>query len=151
MPIELVASGAKRQMEARLSRRLYEVVNERTWFDERQGPINVVVRFDDTGRVLIDLGPDLGALSNTAEMEDLQSWLINAFDMELADEVTHHGISFLFDGKDMYFYHPEERPRPSMRSARTLSWPRVVLSPGHGYYKLFRPKAEDWRTASCAV
>jgi len=140
MPIELVATEAKRQMEVRLSRRLHEVANQRIWFDERPGPIRVDVRFDDGGRVLIDLGPGLGKLSNTPDMEDLESLLINTFDLELADQVTHHGISFLFDGKDMYFYHPEERPPPPRQRARMRSWPRVVLSPGHGHYRLYGQK-----------
>jgi len=140
MPIELIAAGARRQMEQHLSRRLYEAANGRTWFDERQGPINVTVKFDDAGQLLVDLGPGLGELSNTAEMEDLESWLINAADLEVADRFTHRGIVFRFDGKDMYFYHPEERPPPPRRSASLNGVPRIVLSPGHGYYRLYGKK-----------
>ena len=140
MPIELIAPRARRQMEQQLSRRLYEAANGRTWFDDRQGPIHVTVKFDDAGQLIVDLGPGLGELSNTAEMEDLESWLINAADLEVADRLTHRGIVFRFDGKDMYFYHPEERPPPRRRSAGLNSVSQIVLSPGHGYYRLYGKK-----------
>lgn len=143
-PVELLAKDMKGAIEDGLRLRLHEAANGRAWLAERRGPIHVSVKFDEKGQVLVDLGPGLGDLSNTPDMEDLENWLLNEVEVALDDKVIHHGIVFLFDGKDMYFYHPEDRRRATGDAAAPSDLSTVVVSAGHGYYRLFGQNGSDY-------
>jgi N-acetylmuramoyl-L-alanine amidase len=142
------------KIEAMLTAELQRVVNGQKRI-EGQGKYLMVKAILDpsTDTLVIDLSKEFiprGAQYLGAEMEDLQTELYNVATELLRDIIQLKGVTFLYGGKDMYYYFPDERRfiPPARKSSSTASViPRVVVSAGHGIYYNYSSKFRDqpWR------
>lgn len=136
------------ELEERLGRELTDIANRRRRFESQQRDIQVVARIDPArNSVFLEIGEEYGAISNEVEMEDLVHELAEDARLIIGDAFPQITVEFLFGGKDMYYYHPEEWTPPRAENQPTTGWsPRsdnVLIAAGHGVY--FHHKFKDWR------
>lgn len=114
-PVELMNPSERAHIEHLLSEELQQVANRKAWFEGQTQPLHIVATFDlQTGRVLVDIGAHYGPVSDGAAMEDLQGELFEATRQLLENLAPFEGITLVFGGRDMYYFHPEQwrAPRP---------------------------------------
>lgn len=118
---------------------------------EGQGPNRGVrqVRLDaNSGYILVDLHVDqlqqgYGYISGDLE-DQLTELVVRASDL-VAHRIAIDGVDFLFDGKDIYHYYPDERPGHHDARAGWIPFAAtdVLVSAGHGAY--YHHGFNDWR------
>jgi hypothetical protein len=102
----------------------------------------------DTGLLLIDLGTEYLPRSSVGEVEDFQNLLgTNAHSM-VEDVMTVKEIKFLYGGKEIFYYFPDEEPKPREKKAAattSLESGPIVLNAGHGRYLHHGENAWKWQ------
>lgn len=148
-PVQMMSRSTRLGLEDRITRELQRSADSKQWFESQTRRIQVDAKFDlRTGRLIVDLGEEYGPLSTSAEMEDLQKWLENSVWLMLKNATPYPGTDFLYGGKDMYHYFPEEWRPPRPATAGTVSGSEalnapIVVSGGHGIY--YNHQYKDWR------
>jgi hypothetical protein len=101
IPVALMSSEARAELEANLSSALQRRVDSKHWFEMPvRKPIRIKVYFDmQTELLVVDLGKDLSHLSNSPEMEDLQGDLQGTSAMLLNGITTYKGMELRYGGK----------------------------------------------------
>jgi len=121
---------------------------------EGQGIIpHPIVRYADDGRsIIVDLGAGYVPKVNGGEFEDHLMEIMNEVISRAESVAPVSGVEFLFGGRDIYDYFPEDRrpdPRQNPPRASATGAPipvtKVMVSAGHGLY--FHRTYKDWRPA----
>jgi hypothetical protein len=90
----------------------------------------------ESGIVTIDLGKEYLPRNSVVEIEDFQHSLgIEAQEL-LRGVVQYKGLQLLFEGRDIFYYFPEEAPKPrkSATSIAPVTTGPLVVNAGHGLY-----------------
>jgi hypothetical protein len=66
----------------------------------------------DAGLLMIDLGTEYLPRSSVVEVEDFQQLLSTGAHSLVEDVMVVKGIEFLYGGKEIFYYFPEEAPKP---------------------------------------
>jgi hypothetical protein len=93
--------------------------------------------YPDTGLLLIDLGTEYLPRSSVIEVEDFQRLLSTNAHSLVEDVMTVKEIKFLYGGKEIFYYFPEEEPKPREGKAAAVTSlvpGPIVLNAGHGRY-----------------
>jgi N-acetylmuramoyl-L-alanine amidase len=142
----------KVELENTLSSHLQAFLDghERTKFHKKNGAVRVSIDID-TATLVIRLSKEYLPHQSPGEVEDLQSELgTEAFEL-LRDTIDIHEVKFIYDGKSLYDYFPEQRSPPSStKPSASINTdisppgnspgpslqvtPTVVVSAGHGIY-----------------
>lgn len=135
----------KSSLEASIQAEAFAAINRKQQFQHRTQfiPLSLQLKPSEYGvEVVADVGEALGPWSNGHEMEDLERLIHNVAYNRLGERYGAVGVTMLFGGRTMYFYHPQERtPQKSeSASAGNPSGP-LMLSAGHG---LFLKKSGAW-------
>jgi hypothetical protein len=156
------------QIEALLLPEIQDLVNRQTRLEGQEPNIRVKLRYDADAELLyIDLGRGFiprDAKQINADLED-QLHDISVIARHLLEvAIPNIQVLYRFDGKDLYYYFPHERPvrrasSSSRQSSKVMdSIPKppappmimppavetVVVSAGHGLY--YHHGYRDWRT-----
>ncbi len=158
VPLAQIDPARLAEIEAMLKTELQQVVNAQRRIEGQGKDVTVLgVWFDvrDTGtgveepRLIVDLSASyLPRDSNYlrgyrfigADFEDLMHELHTTAMETLRDVLFIRGVDFLFEGKDIFYYYPEEfrppHPEPAKKGkAVSTVGATVVTSAGHGFYR----------------
>ncbi|MGF6495973.1 N-acetylmuramoyl-L-alanine amidase [Luteibacter sp. 621] len=143
----IAAQGVARS-EVEITRIATAVANSRQFFHDDYGRIRVEARYDlAQGVLFLDPGIRFGPISGYAEVEELQDE-VNLAVRPIAKLLPNYvRIDWLYGGRDLYYWFPEDR-RPSddaapRQGAVTRFGGSMLVSAGHGYY--FHHGYKDWR------
>lgn len=156
-PLSALSVERRIELEGLLAQDLQRVASSNPYYTGKAaGPLSVKLD-PQRGVVILDLGAEFGPdSSGDHEMEDLLHDLESTAWWMLKDVFDYQGTEFLYGGKDLYYYHPELW-HPSVTSAAQPAAlnsegvtiqanPIVVVSPGHGLYRLYNKAGDkfDW-------
>ncbi|MBB3226194.1 N-acetylmuramoyl-L-alanine amidase [Luteibacter sp. Sphag1AF] len=129
-------------LDAKLTLLLNADLNRYRYFPDQIGPIEVTAKVDLTrGLVVVDLGEVYGPKALELEMERVQSDLENAIFDWIQQTPGVGGVDFLYGGKELYHWFPEERgPEPVSSSG---AFETALVSAAHGFY--FDHGSGAWR------
>lgn len=110
----------KSSLEASIQAEAFAAINRKQQFQHRTQfiPLSLQLKPSEYGiEVLADVGEALGPWSNGHEMEDLERLIHNVAYNRLGERYGAVGVTMLFGGRTMYFYHPQERTPQKSESA----------------------------------
>ena len=128
-------------LEAMLTTHLQRLVDRQKRLEGQGSYIKVKsVKYDARARIIyLDLGNAYVPRRHSFEfLESLRELNIEVSDV-VWDSIPLDGVRFLYDGKDIYHYFPDEprQPKPSTKKnadVNATAIPLIVVSAGHGAY-----------------
>jgi N-acetylmuramoyl-L-alanine amidase len=154
MPLQALTQTHRAELETLINRELQRAVLGK--FHRVEGAkkeIRIHAKFDlQSDSLIVDMGSEYGPLSDDPGLEDIKKELDEVAGSILSDFIPYHGIDFRYGGKDFYHYHPEarqyqiEQPRPQSNASdnQMTNDAAIVISPGHGYFKLYSGQNSGW-------
>lgn len=137
IPMAQLSTEQRRQTEAMLTRGIQRLVDQQRRVEGQGKHVKAQVHLDESrGFVIIDLSQNY-LIRPGAEYEDLTHELMQEVYFALKDSIIVRGVLFTYDGKDVYDYFPEDKPKPQIRNGTSFFGSRgdlVVISAGHGRY-----------------
>ncbi|SEM45157.1 hypothetical protein SAMN02800694_1129 [Luteibacter sp. UNCMF331Sha3.1] len=154
-PLGVIDVAERTALERRIEALANEAANRRSYIEEDPLPIHIRARFDVAAETLImDADERLGPLSGTGALEDMEMDIHEAIRVLLNDIQRFQGVRWLYGGKDMYFWFPQDR-RTSHSEKTRASTSGVLIGAGHmrrrsDGRKKRRPRA-PFRYEACRV
>lgn len=150
------------EIERLISAEAQRIVSGMQRLDGQRMPIRLKVKLDDTGKnLLVELGRGFipeGSEYIPPKMQLQHQYLSNNIRYLLDETIKVEQIIYLYDGKDIFYYFPDEAPRPKDSPTTDAPPPdvgpgvplgenTVVVSASHGLYRLYdeqRPLDYVW-------
>lgn len=161
MPLQALTQAHRAELEALVNRELQRsVLGKFRRVEGAKNEIRIHARFDlQSDSLIVDMGSEYGPISDDPALEDIKKELDEVAGSILSDFIPYHGIDFRYGGRDFYYYHPEarqyqiEQPRPQSKAYdnKIANGASVVISPGHGYFKLYGGQNFGWTLQRSAV
>lgn len=144
-PIPLLTSERKASIESELTDAVIDRINEAGYREKLSAPVSVNVTLNvQSEEVVIDLGAALGPESQNLDAEDLREDLRELIYIKLHGDVLIKGVSYLYGGKDVYFYLPNDHiPEKDANTNVAPGETRLLVTAGHGVY--YNHRYKDWR------
>jgi N-acetylmuramoyl-L-alanine amidase len=154
MPLQALTQAHRAELEALVNRELQRsVLGKFRQVEGAKNEIRIHATFDlQSDLLIVDMGSEYGPLSDDPVLQDIKNDLSEVARSILSDFIPYHGIDFRYGGRDFYYYHPEarqyqiEQPRPQSKTNdnKMTGGTAVVISPGHGYFKLYSGQNFGW-------
>ena len=154
MPLQALTQTHRAELEALVNSELQRaVLGKFRRVEGAKNEIRIHAKFDlQSDSLIVDMGSEYGPISDDPGLEDIKKELDEVAGSILSDFIPYHGIDFRYGGRDFYYYHPEarqyqtEQPRPQSKSNdnKMANGTAVVISPGHGYFKLHSGQNFGW-------
>jgi len=142
-PLGAIDVAERTALERRIETLANEAANRRSYIEEDPLPIHIRVRFDVAAETLImDADERLGPLSGTGALEDMEMEVHEAIRVLVNDIPGFQGLRWLYGGKEMYFWFPQDR-RTSSSERTGAPTSGVLIDAGHGHY--YHHGFKDWR------
>ena len=131
----------KTKLETMLMSHMQRIVDRQTRLEGQEKYIKVKsVRYNiDEAIIYVDLGKAYVPRRHSAEFLDSLRELNLEITDAVWDSISLNGVRFLYNGKGIYYYFPDEPQQPA-RSGKTgaaanmTAAPLIVVSAGHGAY-----------------
>jgi len=147
VPLQAMSQGHRSELEALVNRELQRsVFGKFRQVEGAKNEIRIQAKFDlQSDLLIVDMGAEYGPLLDDPVLEDIKNELNEVARSILSELIPYQGIDFRYGGRDFYYYHPEarqyqtEQPRPQSKASDndTTTDTTVVISPDHGYFKLY--------------
>jgi N-acetylmuramoyl-L-alanine amidase len=155
-PFRWLSKAQRTELEGVLTQKLQQYASNKPYYIQL-ATVPLSVNLDlETGAVIVEVGASFGPDSDDPDMEDLETELSNVAGEVLEGVAVYRGLTFRYGGKDFYYYHPEDWhppvteprvPRDASKSdgaAIQATQPKIVVSPGHGLFRLYNGDKFSW-------
>ena len=157
LPIQIVSPTERAKLEELLTKKMQSYASRNPYYAQlHAGPLSAKLNLLNSG-VTVELGEAFGPDADSPEAEEFQHQLGLIAHSMLEGRIDYRGIEFLYGGKDLYYYHPDQWQAPETEQLRRpkaadndasveASFPTVVVSSGHGKYRLYNDAGNkfDW-------